>query len=387
CMITRSRRSNRNEELLILSNAELARAERANRQRRPNPADMGDNGNPNMAAQLQQLQQQIEQMRKAQQDREPQPRPAIGDKDNPHTFYQNRSAIVPPNVQRQDFEIKPGMIALVKDHIFHGLPAEIPADHIQNFEEICSTTGSNGVPADFLKCKLFPAAFLDHFYTKSKNAALRTKIASFQQYDGEAFCEAWERYKECRRECPHHGYSDEQILSIFYDGVNWDYRNALNAASNGDFMTKSKEGAFELIENLAASSSNKNAEYDRTVSTVSVKGSSADAKKIEELTAKMEVNYVNGQPFVPNRGFNSNYRNHPNMSYRSTNVRTLRIRSIRLDRTRTSRVIRRAILTASRRRPCPKPESFSRGNQQKAQFSNQQQPSGSSNNSNDELKV
>ncbi|CAA7019707.1 unnamed protein product [Microthlaspi erraticum] len=82
---------------------------------------MGDNGNPNMAAQLQQLQQQIEQMRKAQQDREPQPR-AIGDKDNPHTFYQNRSAIVPPN----------------------------------NFEEICSTTGSNGVPADFLKCKLFP---------------------------------------------------------------------------------------------------------------------------------------------------------------------------------------------------------------------------------------
>ncbi|CAA7054041.1 unnamed protein product [Microthlaspi erraticum] len=34
----------------------------------------------------------------------------------------------------------------------------------------------------------------------------------------------------------------------------------------------------------------------------------------------MEVNYVNGQPFVQNRGFNSNYRNHPNMSYRSTNV-------------------------------------------------------------------
>ncbi|CAA7014227.1 unnamed protein product [Microthlaspi erraticum] len=200
-MITRSRRSNRNEELLILSNAELARAERANRQRRPNPADMGDNGNPNMAAQLQQLQQQIEQMRKAQQDREPQPRPAIGDKDNPHTF------------------IKTGLRLSLQ-----------------------TTTGSNGVPADFLKCKLFPfslankasrwlkslppgsltswdqvrAAFLDHFYTKSKNAALRTKIASFQQYDGEAFCEAWERYKECRRECPHHGYSDEQILSIFY---------------------------------------------------------------------------------------------------------------------------------------------------------------------------
>ncbi|CAA7031571.1 unnamed protein product [Microthlaspi erraticum] len=152
-MNTRSRRSNRNEDLLILSNAELARVERANRQQRPNPADMGDNGNPNMAAQLQQLQQQIEQMRKAQQDREPQPRAAYW---------------------RQ------------------GQPAYLLSK--PNFEEICSTTGSNGVPADFLKCKLFPfslankasrwlkslppgsltswaqvrAAFLDHFYTKPR---------------------------------------------------------------------------------------------------------------------------------------------------------------------------------------------------------------------------
>ncbi|CAA7027436.1 unnamed protein product [Microthlaspi erraticum] len=223
-MITRSRRSNRNEELLILSNAELARVERANRQRRPNPADMGDNGNPEHGCSVAAASAADRADAEGSTRSRTATSSAIGDKDNPHTFYQNRSAIVPPNVQRQDFEIKPGMIALVKDHIFHGLPAEIPADHIQNFEEICSTTGSNGVPADFLKCKLFPAAFLDHFYTKSKNAALRTKIASFQQYDGEAFCEAWERYKECRRECPHHGYSDEQILSIFYDGVNWDYR-------------------------------------------------------------------------------------------------------------------------------------------------------------------
>ncbi|CAA7041378.1 unnamed protein product [Microthlaspi erraticum] len=151
------------------------------------------------------------------------------------------------------------MIALVKDHIFHGLPAEIPG-HIQNFEEICSTTGSNGVPADFLKCKLFPFSLANKASRWLKSLPPGS-LTSWDQHDGEAFCEAWERYKEYRRECPHHGYSDEQILSIFYDGVNWDYKNALNAASNGDFMTKSKEGAFELIENLAASSSNKNAEY------------------------------------------------------------------------------------------------------------------------------
>ncbi|KAL1204105.1 hypothetical protein V5N11_026603 [Cardamine amara subsp. amara] len=224
-------------------------------------------------------------------------------------------------------------------------------DHIENFEEICSTTGSNGVPSEFLKCKMFPfsvadkaqrwlkslpagslrtwdevrAAFLDHFYTKSKTTALRNKISSFNQH------------------------SDEQILGIFYDGVEWDYRNALNAASNGDFMTKTKECAFELIENLASSSKNKSQEYDR-----SRKVNSVDSQKIDELTAKVnlllrgnqksvhlvdedgsapisqdfedddagiqEVNYVSGQGYVQNRGFSPNYRNHPNLSYRSTNV-------------------------------------------------------------------
>ncbi|CAA7021262.1 unnamed protein product [Microthlaspi erraticum] len=96
-----------------------------------------------------------------------------------------------------------------------------------------------------------------------------------------------------------------RILSIFYDGVNWDYMNALNAASNGDFMTKSKEGAFELIENLAASSSNKNAEYDRTAQQKSVHfvdenddtPISQEFGGEEDEDDQMEVNYVNGQAF------------------------------------------------------------------------------------------
>ncbi|KAL1189001.1 hypothetical protein V5N11_015998 [Cardamine amara subsp. amara] len=53
------------------------------------------------------------------------------------------------------------MIALVKQHLFHGLPAENPMDHIENFEEICDTTKSNGVPADYIKCKLFHFSLVD----------------------------------------------------------------------------------------------------------------------------------------------------------------------------------------------------------------------------------
>ncbi|CAA7041379.1 unnamed protein product [Microthlaspi erraticum] len=80
----------------------------------------------------------------------------------------------------------------------------------------------------------------------------------------------------------------------------------------------------------------------------------------EDEDDQMEVNYVNGQAFVQNRGFNSNYRTIRTCPTGAPTSRTLRIRSIRLDRTRTSRVIRRATPTASRRRLCPKPEPFSR---------------------------
>ncbi|XP_024011229.1 uncharacterized protein LOC112086504 [Eutrema salsugineum] len=248
-----------------------------------------------------------------------------------------------------------------------------PTIQRQDFEEFCSTIGYNGIPTDFLKCKLFPfsladkasrwlkslppgslttwiecrSAFLENFCTKSKTTALKNKISSFKQQPGEAFCKAWERYKEYPRECPHHGFSDEQILATFYDGVNWDYKNALNAASNGNFMTKSKAGAYELIENLAANSSNKSPR---------------------------------------NRNF-GNFRSHPNLSYRSNNVdnpheQVYPQQGVQnqsgFQKNFSSNFQRKQFITNQNR--------FQGGNQQKLPFTNSQPSSSSPNNSQDELK-
>ena len=96
------------------------------------------------------------------------------------------------------------MISLVQKKTFNGLAAEIPLDHIENFERVFNFSRANGVPPDYIKCTLFPfylegkaarwldslstgtlttweqvrAAFLSHFYTKSKTAALRHKISN-----------------------------------------------------------------------------------------------------------------------------------------------------------------------------------------------------------------
>ncbi|KAF2566031.1 hypothetical protein F2Q68_00024629 [Brassica cretica] len=69
----------------------------------------------------------------------------------------------------------------------------------------------------------------------------------------------------------------------------------MNSTSNGDFMTQTTDGAFELIENMAATSANKNKESD-----CSKKGNSSDTQKIDELTAKSNRQAVpavgNSQP-------------------------------------------------------------------------------------------
>ncbi|CAA7027658.1 unnamed protein product [Microthlaspi erraticum] len=131
--------------------------------------------------------------------------PTIGDYDSADAFFMDRNPIHPPPPARNDYEIKPQIIALVRQNQFNGLPAEHPLDHIENFEEICSTTRSNGVSADYLKCKLFSfslgdkasrwlkslpahsittwdeykAAFINHFYTKQRSISVRNKISTF----------------------------------------------------------------------------------------------------------------------------------------------------------------------------------------------------------------
>ena len=188
--------------------------------------------------------------------------------------------------------------------MFNSRAAKILMDHIENFERVCNFSRTNGVPPGYIKCTMFPlsldgkaarwldflptgslttweqvrAAFLSHFYTNSKTTALRHNISNFKKTTDEPFYDAWERSKEYRRECPHHGFEDVYILEVFYDGVSYEFRNALDSCSNRDFMTQSTPGAFALIKNMASRSLNKNKEKDR----------SKNVNNIDDLAAKVD---------------------------------------------------------------------------------------------------
>ncbi|KAL0699469.1 hypothetical protein Bca4012_055591 [Brassica carinata] len=74
--------------------------------------------------------------------RQPHPRP-IAAIDGSHALYYNRSTIQLLPIQGQDYEIKPQIFVLVKQHLFHELFLKSPIDHIENLEENYSTTNSN----------------------------------------------------------------------------------------------------------------------------------------------------------------------------------------------------------------------------------------------------
>ncbi|XP_010462887.1 PREDICTED: uncharacterized protein LOC104743516 [Camelina sativa] len=372
-------RSNKKADLRILGNKELAQLERENRKARAQTNPMADGEEaevrpPNPLLGLIQQQQRQEQKELAAPN-PPARQATLRDEDAQNRLFVNRSAIQPPAPARQDYEIKHSLINLVQNRVFHGLPSESPLDHIEAFERLTSTTRSKGVPYDYLMLTLFQfsladkalrwlnllypgllttwaqcrAGFLNHFYTKSRSTKLRSKITTFSQGGMETFCEAWERFKKYLRDCPHHGYTQENLMNVFYGGIEQKYQMALDTASKGDFSTNTANEANALIENLVASNSNHGTDYDWTVRVNAV-----ETDAIKDLTAKVnlllkkdqqnvnlceehaggyanfrvetylegteEMNYIGGQGNYQNRGFNQNFRNHPNLSCRSNNV-------------------------------------------------------------------
>ncbi|GJX86337.1 reverse transcriptase domain-containing protein [Tanacetum coccineum] len=187
------------------------------------------------------------------------------------------SAIVIPAVLADEFEIKPTLIGFVSNNPFYGFEEEDPHSHIRRFYQITRTLRLNQVPDDVVKLILFPfslkgaaetwldkeppnsitswddlvSKFLNRFYPHSKTRAVRREITDFQQVFGETFTEAWERFNDLLRECPHHGFSLLHQINFFYSGLSQSDQDFLNTAAGGNLMTKNTQEALIIIERKA----------------------------------------------------------------------------------------------------------------------------------------
>ncbi|KAL5574228.1 hypothetical protein UlMin_023825 [Ulmus minor] len=189
------------------------------------------------------------------------------------------SSIQRPPIQANNFEIKPAIIQMIQNSVqFGGLPNDDPNLHIANFLEICDTFKHNGVTDDAVRLRLFPfslnskakawlislppgtittweglvSSFLTKYFPPAKSAKMRNDITNFFQHDQESLYEAWERFKDLLRKCPHHGLPLWMQVQTFYNGLLSNTQTMVDAASGGAFFNKSPEDGYELIEVMAS---------------------------------------------------------------------------------------------------------------------------------------
>nr|GEU93033.1 reverse transcriptase domain-containing protein [Tanacetum cinerariifolium] len=175
----------------------------------------------------------------------------------------------------ENFEVKTNLLQLVQSNKFHGRESENPHTHISNFKRMTATLKYRDVSNDAIKLMFFPYSledagriwyekeppnsiltwddlvnkFVNQFFPPSKTTHLKNEISRFTQRFEETFGEAWDCFKEMLRACPHHGFSELTQVDTFYNGLNEQNQDSLNAAAGGNLLNKTTREALKIIEN------------------------------------------------------------------------------------------------------------------------------------------
>ena len=67
--------------------------------------------------------------------------------------------------------------------------------------------------------------------------------------------EAWERFQELQRCCPHHGIEGWNLLQIFYNSLLPQDKGMLDAAAGGSLMNKGAIDGYKLVDDMALNQS------------------------------------------------------------------------------------------------------------------------------------
>nr|GEU63661.1 reverse transcriptase domain-containing protein [Tanacetum cinerariifolium] len=150
----------------------------------------------------------------------------------------------------------------------------------RTMEELLQASTEGDVPNDAIKLMLFPYSLegaariwyekeppnsiltwddlvnklVNQFFPTSKTTHLKNEISRFTERFKETFGKASERFKEMLRACPHHGFSELTQIDTFYNGLNEQDQDSLNAAAGGNLLSKTTREALKIIENKSKAS-------------------------------------------------------------------------------------------------------------------------------------
>nr|GEY63332.1 reverse transcriptase domain-containing protein [Tanacetum cinerariifolium] len=214
-------------------------------------------------------------------------------------------AIVVPSILADQFELKHSLINIMTTDQFFGFEMDNPHDHIRWFNKITSTIKYKDVPNFAIKLMLFlfslartarrclkkeplrsihtwedlVSKFINEFFPPSRTTNLCNEISNFQQRFDESLYEAWDRYKDLRRACPHHGFTELHYLDTFYNALNPANQDSLNATAGVNLLERRTQDVLTIIENKSK------VRNSRNKSVVShVKSCDANSNSSSEIT-------------------------------------------------------------------------------------------------------
>ncbi|GKE03721.1 hypothetical protein Tco_1395739 [Tanacetum coccineum] len=160
-----------------------------------------------------------------------------------------RDAIVIPAILAENFKLKVGLLQLVTSSQFHGFERDDPNSHIRWFNKITSTLKYKNVSHEAIKLMLFPFSLEGAARIWLKKELPRSIHTWEDLRFDETFSEAWDRFKDLLRKCPHHGFSELHQIDTFYNALTQSDQDFLNAAAGGNLLNRTPRDALTIIEN------------------------------------------------------------------------------------------------------------------------------------------
>nr|GEW13886.1 reverse transcriptase domain-containing protein [Tanacetum cinerariifolium] len=190
-------------------------------------------------------------------------------------------AIVIPKINADHFEIKTNLLQLVQANPYHGFERENPHTHINNFKRITSTLKFRDVPNDVIKLMMFPYSLKGSarvWYDKEPP----NSILTWEDL-------AWEQFEEMLRACPHHGFTKLTQIDTFYNVLNENDQDSLNAATGGNLLSKTTREALHIIENKSKVRYSRNKLNVSRMNTTSRENSSKSDDRIDKLADQIST--------------------------------------------------------------------------------------------------
>nr|GEY64659.1 hypothetical protein [Tanacetum cinerariifolium] len=146
-------------------------------------------------------------------------------------------------------------------------------------------------------------------YRDVSNDAIKLMLFPYSLEDRARICEAWDRFKELLRACPHHDFSELTQIDMFYNGLTKQDQDSLNAATSCNLLNKTTREALKIIKNKSKVRYSRNKLKVARVNTNYRDNVSKIDDRIDKLADQISnlVEIVNKQVIAPTKAVEKVY--------------------------------------------------------------------------------